>query len=433
MIKIIVSIYIDNKDHETIDYRFPEKGNPGIGGTQYMSWTLAHYMSKYTNIKVHLMSHTIDNMTKSITVHKVNTIEEAAIKAKEIDSDVFLFRSVENSTLMKKIDELKLKSIAWGHNFGSETELSLLAKCNYIKRYICVSKTQLDTLIDHKIYSKSDYIYNAIDVDIYKHIEEKNEKEKNIVYIGSLIPSKGVHILTDIWPKILKNYPDAKLHIIGSGQLYKRSQELGESGIAESKYEKRILKNIMTNDTNLRNSVKFHGIKNGKEKIRIMKNATIGIVNPTGKTETFGIGAIEFQILQVPVITKAKDGFFCTVQNDKSGYLVKTKRGLENKIKYLLENDEISKKMGEKGVKFVTENFEIKKIVYQWENMILQVVNEKEVEFNINYSNMKIFNSFTGLKILNFKLKQLLNMPELPSILAYQNFIKKNILKIIRR
>ena len=73
-----------------------------------------------------------------------------------------------------------------------------------------------------------------------------NGRGNNVVYIGSIVPLKGVHLLTRVWKKVLSSVPDAQLFIIGSGKLYDSKAKLGPFGIAEIFYEKKLLKHILS-------------------------------------------------------------------------------------------------------------------------------------------------------------------------------------------
>jgi glycosyltransferase involved in cell wall biosynthesis len=66
-----------------------------------------------------------------------------------------------------------------------------------------------------------------------------------VTYVGGLYPAKGVHYLTQAWPEVLSEFPDAKLNIIGSGKLYSRDFNLGTFGIAESSFEKQLLEPLL--------------------------------------------------------------------------------------------------------------------------------------------------------------------------------------------
>lgn len=38
-----ICFYFDNSRRPDIDYSNPENGNPGIGGTEYIIWSVSYY------------------------------------------------------------------------------------------------------------------------------------------------------------------------------------------------------------------------------------------------------------------------------------------------------------------------------------------------------------------------------------------------------
>ena len=56
-------------------------------------------------------------------------------------------------------------------------------------------------------------------------------------------------------------------------------------------------------------SVHFHGVM-GEEKKELIARTSVGVANPSGRTETFGISAIDFSSRGVPVVTIASGGFW---------------------------------------------------------------------------------------------------------------------------
>ena len=56
-------------------------------------------------------------------------------------------------------------------------------------------------------------------------------------------------------------------------------------------------------------SVHFCG-NMGIEKLEIYNRTTVGVVNPSARTETFGLSAVEMEACGIPVVTKSGNGFF---------------------------------------------------------------------------------------------------------------------------
>ena len=112
---------------------------------------------------------------------------------------------------------------------------------------------------------------------MYPEVSEPFRKEndgKTVTYIGSLVPTKGFHLLANAWKAVLAEVPDAQLHVVGSGKLYDRNSKLGAYGIAEESYENSFIKGITDRAGELLPSVHFHGVM-GEEKKELIARTSV--------------------------------------------------------------------------------------------------------------------------------------------------------------
>lgn len=398
--------------------------NPGIAGTEYMFWLVSSLLNrKYSNIEVVILGQDIKSLPKDVSTILVKDIFDAIKKAKEIKTDIFVFRAEYNPSIYSMIDEVKLKSIAWGHNYFTDKHYTLISKSVYVKRYICVGKEQYDTLRDHELIKKSSYIYNSIDVEKYSELANESRLNENIVcYIGSIVPNKGFHVLAKQWHKIEKKVPNAKLYVLGSGKLYNRNSVFGKYGIASEEYENQFIKYLLDDNGKVKENIKLFGVCGGKEKLEIMKKAKVGVVNPTGKSETFCIGAIEFEALGIPVVSRKKYGLLDTVKDNVTGSLIIKENELSNKIIKLLNDRSKNLEMGQKGKEFVKNNFDIDIIAQQWKEVLQEVDDNINVRVKLNNDNY--MNHLKWLRELNRLLKKIPMFKNLPSIQFYLEILK---------
>ena len=192
-----------------------------------------------------------------------------------------------------------------------------------------------DLYRDHRIFRKATYIYNCVPVGDsreYVHSYPYESRSNAIVYVGSLVPFKGFHILAEAWPKIKTLVPDAKLFVIGTGKLYDRNSVLGKWQIAAANYEDRFMPYLLK-DGKLHPDVHFLGVM-GEEKKNILIKARVGVPNPSGITETFCLSAVEMQMYGCRIATNDYPGYIDTVKNGKlfnrNGNLADTVIGLLN-------------------------------------------------------------------------------------------------------
>ncbi|MGU8763723.1 glycosyltransferase family 4 protein [Clostridium perfringens] len=417
-----ILFYLDNSGREELDYSNPELGNPGVGGTQFMIWSLVYFLKKYNkNLNISLAANNIKRMFNTVDLYEVKNIEDAIELANKNKFDILILRGpILNEDIYIKIEKLKVKTIIWTHNFDVPISAKLVSKYKYIVRNVCVGKEQYDRLRDHEVFKKSTYIFNGLDFSIYEKKKEKNNKDINICYVGSLVKDKGFHKIAKVWSQLNLKDSRYKLMVIGNGKLYNSKKQMGKYGIAEGDYEKKFLKYIVDENGYIKKDITFYGVLGNDEKINVMSKADIGIANPTGKSETFCIVAVEFQALGIPVISAKKNGLLDTIKNNKSGILVKNNFQLYKSIVKLGENQKYREEMGNYGFRYVRENFNMEKIAKKWLEIFEEVYYGKEnindLQFNNIFSNLKI------IRELNRKLK-------LPSLITYRYFIESIIRK----
>ncbi len=432
--KIKVGVYLPNGNIRDVELSNPETGNPGIGGTQFLLFSLPYYLNKYykDKLEIILFAEYEKAINTDYKVLAVDNLIDAAQKAKDVFCDMIIFRpSYDNETLafLNELNKLKIKAIAWMHNTPIFL-LNHLHKNNCITRCICVGREQYETLRDHPIINKLSMIFNAVDSISFPN-DEKVKKTKTVVYLGSLVFAKGFHLLAKIWRNILKSHPDAKLYVIGSGKLYDRNQKLGPLGIADEKYEKMFGKYILNDHGEIHQSIKFLGVM-GNEKYEIMNMASVGISNPTGISETFCLSSVEFQLCGTPVVSAAKGGLLDTVEHGTSGFLTNNKKNIIKYINMLLSNPDLSFKMGSTG-RAINRKFNYENIIKDWFQLISDVQSNSETKILRNdQTNVFILKKIREyLRILKYKVFIFKVIPPSIYILHTIEFVKLKIQKLI--
>lgn len=359
---IRVGVFLNNKGTSNVDVSHLEDGNPGMGGTQFEFFILLTELQRLAKYELFYFGTAIQKGLDDVNTIVVSDIYQAFHKCNELGIDILISRDGGSD----QIEILKrTKLIYWVHNFIPYEFCKIVGNNPIVKRVVFVSYQHRDFYLEMNIAKKAEVIFNAFylpdKIDVIK------QKDNIAVFIGNIVPIKKLHVVTEIWPAIVKEVPDAKLIVIGSGQTANRNKPLGPYGIAEENYEKEILSPLIK--TNTLKTVDFIGVL-GAEKKSIIKSAKVAIA-PNDK-ETFCISALEYVLSGVPVVGVSKGGINDVIENGKTGILCKTKSGLKHNIIKILKGKESFKELAS-GIDYFKENFDVDVFIKKWEQLIDEV------------------------------------------------------------
>lgn len=386
-----VSLFIGNSGLKDVDLSNILDGNPGIGGTQYMFFLLAHLLSVRENDIDVMLYCTEECMSLPVPdIRVVSDVAEAYIDAKAGNSDFFIMQNKTHllHAVKSACPDARIPIIVWCHNFSWLDDLDIYSKEKLVERLVCVSKEQMDLYMDHRALLKSDYIFNGINVEtlipqVRERLVPSCYRNHVVTYMGSLVPWKGFHVLAKAWGKIVANVPDAQLYVIGSGCLYSRNNSLGHYGIASAEYEEVFMPYLVKNGAVMDN-VHFCGLM-GLDKYEILKNTKVGVVNPSGISETFGISAVEMQLMGARLLTKKCAGFIDTV---RYGRLLDNEEELaDNIIEELLDDTYKENDYFE----FALENFSLNRFSADWERLLKNIGKSTGHLHGISLSNPEFY------------------------------------------
>lgn len=155
---------------------------------------------------------------------------------------------------------------------------------------------------------KIDVVYNGVDPSVFDFPFEDWERaafrsrfcapyEKIIFFIGRMVREKGAQMLIEALPRVLAQYPYAKLVIAGGGyraHLEQRAAELGVTG-----------------------KVYFTGRVSDEDRDRLYRVADVAVY--PSLYEPFGIVALEAMAARVPVVVSNAGGLAEVVEHDVTG------------------------------------------------------------------------------------------------------------------
>jgi len=265
--------------------------------------------------------------------------------------------------ILSRIFDKKLISIAYGNDFLIRNPLSL--KTYYFRNTdkIIVINNQMKQIIKkmHQLTEDQlEIIYVGLDLKEFEVKKTKIElrKEFNIpenqfvlLSVGRHVPRKKFDLVIKAVSEIKKLKPslNIKYFLIGDGQ--------------ETLYLQNLTKRL-----NLESQIVFLGSCDLEKRNKFYKLSDIFLMPVETKKhdiEGFGIVFLEANYYNVPVIGTATGGIVEAIVDGETGLLIKPNdlNDLVKKILYLYENENVRKKMGEKGHNRVINEYSWQKIV----------------------------------------------------------------------
>jgi glycosyltransferase involved in cell wall biosynthesis len=233
-------------------------------------------------------------------------------------------------------------------------------------------------------------MYNAVDTTEFSRERSCNgapRREKRILYAGAVSPHKGIHVLLDAFSIVVKEYPEARLDVVGLQASYPLTEnfELQDQKLIEniysfytfnwtSKLKAKLglapsdagtylarLKQRLSPEAS--GKVSFCGFVPRPELIDLYYNADVFAFAPIWN-EGFGIPPIEAMAAGVPVVATRSGAVPEMVKDRQTGFLVgkNDPRGLAEAILTLLHDDGLRAKMGRAARDWVHGNFTWDKI-----------------------------------------------------------------------
>lgn len=376
-----------------IDLSNPQLGSPGIGGTHYEFVMLAYALANFSNVEVNFYHYNKNKLPSGVQDWIIHDTKELHELVKRHGNDIFILWGIAVRELNNLLSDNDIKCILWLHNYHSYLDMKYFYSISSIKRIVLVSHEHYDYYLDHSAIKKCTYICNMFDG---RNLKLRDFPSKPAVtYTGGLYKGKSFHILASMWKDILREVPEAKLYVVGSGKLYNHDSKLGPFGVADSEYEAMFADYLMQ-DGKLLPSVKFCGSM-GLEKTDIYYKTTVGITN--FYHETFCISALEMEACGVPVVNISHGGVLDTIIHNETGLLAKNYDEIKKYIIMLLKDKELNLRIGRQAREFASSAFLPEKIVKQWLKLFDEVMNDRPAEYIKPSGNY--MNNYKWLKIIN--------------------------------
>lgn len=368
-----IAFYIELKNStKTLKEANLDIGNPGVGGTQYLFLlTVKKLNEKYGNETALLLTDGSFGIEENAVPYKIVESGQAAIRyCESVGIEVMVF----NANILEGIKENELKTsiriVLWAHNTLTWKRQCIAAKTDSISKVICVSRKQYENMKDTPCWNKCTYINNIIPDEFYNRATQSNHSKEEAVYIGSVMPQKGVHNLLEIWKYVEVKAPNAQLYIYGGANVWNPSAKLGGEGVADIYYDRVIQRRL--NRLEHPENIHFMGAKGWRDIDGLISSSRVGIVNPSfyRRDETFCMSAVEMEAHGIPVISRQReDGINTTIKHGETGFLEKDNKEMASRIVALLQNRNLSVRMGEKA-RIFSVRFRPENEIYKWMEIV---------------------------------------------------------------
>jgi glycogen synthase len=236
----------------------------------------------------------------------------------------------------------KLANYFMRYQAGLEEKMA--QKANLI---VAVSKYSMGKILESYDVDKSKVrvVPNGVDPEKFKLANREDvrrqfglDNELCVLFVGSLIPRKGLPFLVEAAEKIVKQEPQTKFLIVGEGPLRNQLQ-------------------ASITSQNLSGNFKFLGNLKDKQLSDVYNCADVFALPSIQEGQ--GIVLLEAEASTVPVVAFNVGGVGEAVRNGETGYLVKLGNIEEfaEAIVRLLSDRALHDKMGADGRRFVMENY----------------------------------------------------------------------------
>lgn len=367
-----IAFYIGLKNaRKTLTHADLRIGNPGVGGTQYLFLlTVKEYNRVYgENQAILLTDGEFGLEDRDVPVAVVET-EQGAIRYCEENQIGWL---VLNANVLDRLPEsdfdTEVRIAAWAHNTLSWKRQLIAARTKSIQRIICVSEKQYENMQDTPCREKCTFINNVIPAEFYNHATVSSHDKPAAVYVGSVMPQKGVHNLLEIWRFVEKSEPTAQLYVFGGANVWNPSAALGSNGAADIYYD-RVIQHRLDKLIHPEN-IHFMGAKGWKDIDKMISGVRVGIVNPSHymRDETFCMSAIEMEAHEIPIVSRQRgDGLNTTICHGQTGYLEEKDETISQRIIELLHNKNQSIEMG-KAARSYARRFTPENELFKWKGI----------------------------------------------------------------
>ena len=188
---------------------------------------------------------------------------------------------------------------------------------------------------------------------------------QQILFVGRLVPKKGVHHLIAAMNKVVESVSEARLIVVGSGPEESRLRALASP-------------------LKLRNHISFYGAATREMVPKLMQTSGIVVVPsvtaPDGDREGLGLVTIEALGCGCSVVAHDFAAIHDVIADGKTGLLVPQgdESALGEALLRLLKDPDLQRELGAKGRQFVLERFDWESAADRYANLFVKILDDQQ-------------------------------------------------------
>ena len=271
------------------------------------------------------------------------------------------YSSAEYSFFAKLCGELNIPLITTFH--GSDLTVNLedartldvtRAVVRQCKVVAAVSAALRETAIRAfpEIASHTEVVHNSVPPDFVAAAKAAPDTERDIdvLYVGNLIPRKGVDVLLHAWHSVVREMPTAKLVVAGGGE---------DAGMLSS----------LSRELDIEGSVSFTGRQSREALPALYKRAKVLAV--PSRNEPLGVVVLEGMLCGAAVVASNTGGIPEIIADNEQGILVPVENSiaLAHGIMRLLRDDTTRNQLADAGRARVQSAFSSSGIARQYSSI----------------------------------------------------------------
>lgn len=261
---------------------------------------------------------------------------------------------------------------------GNDTGIKPIVLAQHVDKVLCVSHAQRDVLVNDGLRADlTQVIHNGVDLETFKLGTTNERNWNNLVFVGAIIPDKGVHVLIDSFATLKRRFPALTLDLYGSASLWGREPYLNSTEIERSIP-----------------GIKFHGKVTQSIIAKALAKAGICVV-PSIWFDPFPLSALEAQATGCPVVVFDQGGLREGIKDGETGRLVKetSPNALSTALTELLSDHanlaQMSQKAGDWSRSYFTWERVAQEVISCCESVAL---NKHSLPSNLSETNLKSIN-----------------------------------------